>query len=123
MASVQFFDIGTGSYEMLVYGFFSDGHELIVYGDAGLAEVLTRIDEDNHAELKMIYDDVVDAQLTGFKISFEIDESGSGGVSELKAVVDDHEFFLGNYFVYAEGGGAAGLRTGVTIREKQSAEG
>ncbi|MGO4569608.1 hypothetical protein AB4Z52_32335 [Rhizobium sp. 2YAF20] len=119
MAKIQFDDIGSDDNEMLVYGLFSTGEEIISFGDRGLAEILTRIQEDNHFEVKAIYEDVKASGLTDFKISFEIEEDGNtSGVFDLKAVVDGHEFHLGCYFVFAEGNGVHGLLSGVRIRER-----
>jgi hypothetical protein len=111
MAKMQFDDIDADDGQMLVYGLFHNGDELIGHGDQGLADIMARISEDNHMEIKAIYDDVKASGLGNFNISFDVDETGERSwVSNLKVVLDGHAFELGWYRDFAEHNGMLGLR-------------
>ncbi|MDI5930171.1 hypothetical protein QBK93_36935 [Rhizobium leguminosarum] len=117
MAKIQFDDIGADDGQMLVYGLFLDGDELIGHGDQGLADIMARISEDNHMEIKAIYDDVKASSLGGFNISFDVDETGeTSGVSNLKVILDGHAFELDWYREFAEHNGMLGLRRSFRTR-------
>ncbi|TAY79763.1 hypothetical protein [Rhizobium ruizarguesonis] len=108
MANIQFDDIGADNRQMLVYGLFLDGDELIGHGDQGLADIMARISEDNHMEIEAIYDDAKASSLGSF---FDVDESGdTSWVRNLKVVLDGHAFELGGYRDFAEHNGMLGLR-------------
>ncbi|MBY3389196.1 hypothetical protein [Rhizobium laguerreae] len=111
MAKIQSDDIGSDDGQMLVYGLFIDGDELIGHGDGGLADVLALIDEDSHMQVKAIYHDVKASGLGNFHVSFDVDETGeTSWASDLKVVLDGHAFELGGYRDFAEHNGMLGLR-------------
>ncbi|UIJ85294.1 hypothetical protein LZK77_16390 [Rhizobium leguminosarum] len=111
MAKIQFDDVGADDGQMLVYGLLLDIDELIGHGDQGLADIMTRISEDNHMEIKAIYQDVKASGLSNFNISFDVDETGdTSWISNLKVVLDGHAFELCGYRDFAEHNGMLGLR-------------
>lgn len=111
MAKIEFDDIGADDGEMLVYGLFLDGDEVIGHGDQGLADVMARIAEDNQMEIGFIYDNVKASGLGDFNISFDVGETGdTSWVTNLKVVLDGHGFELGGYRDFAEHNGMLGLR-------------
>ncbi|MBA8835167.1 hypothetical protein [Rhizobium leguminosarum] len=117
---VQFDDIEG---EVHVLASFDAGFDITGFGPLTLNEVLTRLPEDHHFEIKSIFEDMLMNSRPGYGISFEVDDDcHETGVRDLMAVVGSHEFHLGSYFVFAEGNGVEGLRSWVRIRERRAAE-
>ena len=111
MAKIQFDDIGASHGQTLVSGLFDNGDLLFDFGDQGLADILGRISEDSHSEIKSIYNDVTSCGLGDFKISFDVDETCEiDWVTNLIVVLDGHVFDLGFYWDFAEHNGMLGLR-------------
>ena len=118
MAQIAFADIGSDDGQMLVYGMFLDGEELIGFGDEGLADLLVKISQDNQLWLKCIYTDVSASGLGDFNVSFEVDESGEiSGVSNLKVELDGQTLHLGGYNEFADHNGMLGLRYSYRTRD------
>ncbi|TAV74785.1 hypothetical protein [Rhizobium leguminosarum] len=127
MAKIQFDDIDADDGQILVYGLFDNGDELIGFGDPGLADILVRVGVSNHPEINAIYNDVVASGLARFNISFHVDEMGDlPWVTNLRVVLDGHAFELGWYNDFAEHNGMLGLRYSWRTRmlwdENQDAE-
>lgn len=120
MAFIQFDDtVG----EMHVFASFGNKDTLIGFGDEAFALVLDRIHADNQVEIRAIYDNIRKSDLEDYTITFNVaDGDYPHGVSELKATVMGVEYVLGNYFVFAEGGGADGLMVRTKSRTSFSSE-
>ncbi|NTF49109.1 hypothetical protein [Rhizobium rhizogenes] len=120
IANIQFNNIEG---EIHVYASLDGNPEIIGFGPMTLADVISRIPEDNHFEIKSVFRDMLSNSLPGYMIRFEIDEDcGQIGVLDLKAMIGTNEFDLGNYFIFAEGNGVTGLRSWVAIRERHASD-
>lgn len=116
IAIVQFDNIEG---DIHVYSSLDVGPDVIGIGLGTLAEVISRVPDDNHFEIKSVFGDMQANSLPGSQITFEIDEGGrQSGAQDIKAVVDGHQFELGSYFIFAEGNGMTGLHSNVLIRKR-----
>jgi hypothetical protein len=97
MARIQFDDVDADDGEMLVYGMFGNGEELVEHGDQGLAEVLCRMNQDGLQETKAVYDSAVASGLAGFSISFDVDEtSDTSLIAKLQITLEGRVFEFGS---------------------------
>ncbi|UWU12807.1 hypothetical protein N2599_11535 [Rhizobium sullae] len=92
-----------------VWANFAPNDDIIGFGQQTFDEVLARIDADNHVEIKAVFDDVRASGGEDCLLTFEINPDGCDGISDFKAEALGHELTLGCYFVFAEGGGLAGV--------------
>ncbi|MGO6895443.1 hypothetical protein ACCT15_16200 [Rhizobium ruizarguesonis] len=122
-AAIAYFQFDDIDGEIHVHASFDAGSDITGFGPRTLDEALTRVPEDNHFEIKSVFEDMLMNSLRDYVISFEIDEDcHRTGVWDLKAKIGSNQFDLGNYFVFAEGNGVEGLRSWVRIRERWAAQ-
>lgn len=106
MASIEFEEIMG---EVHVFADFGSTNQIIGFGDATFASVLSQIAGENQVEVQLIHDNIKGTAITGYKIAFDIAEDGQPyGVSNLRLGVDGKDTLIGNYFTFAEGGGLEG---------------
>jgi hypothetical protein len=102
MAQIQFDEIFG---EIHVFAQYETGPEIIGFGEVAIKEVLARLREGHHFEIRSIYDNIRSSGLGKHKITLDMDE-GSPHVRNLKVIVGSQEIYLGSYFAFAEVGGA-----------------